>query len=125
VSKIKSPGAVAALGALGTDGLARHVVNENRPHKFCPQGPLYAKLIRCSAPVLALCRRLIEAGHEPERSLYAYRGAVLVRSIGEAARLRIATHGVGFEPLPECTQKAQAAAGLGAGDGDVHKGPAT
>jgi hypothetical protein len=38
--------------------------------------------------------------------LEASRGFTLclrVRSIGEGARLRIATHGVGFERVPECT----------------------
>jgi hypothetical protein len=45
-----------------------------------------------NAPVLALCRSLIEAGHDPESRLEAWRGPVLclvVRSIGEAARLRV------------------------------------
>lgn len=59
-----------------------------------------------SRSALALCRALIEAGRNPNRALHAYRGDVLalaVRSIGEGARLRIASHGVGFERLPECT----------------------
>jgi hypothetical protein len=59
-----------------------------------------------SAPVLALCRRLVAAGHDPETPLEPWRGDVLalrVRSIGEAARLRVATHSVGFERDPECT----------------------
>src|SRR6516164_9622984 len=57
-------------------------------------------------PVLALCRELIAAGHDPSRPLHAYRDGVLalrIRSIGEAARLRVATHGVGFESAQECT----------------------
>jgi hypothetical protein len=57
-------------------------------------------------PVLALCRALVGAGHDPRRPLHAYRGHVLalvVRSIGDGARLRVATHGVGFEGIPECT----------------------
>ena len=44
-----------------------------------------------TAPVLAMCRTLIDAGYDPERPLHAYRGEVLslrVRSIGEAARLQ-------------------------------------
>jgi hypothetical protein len=55
---------------------------------------------------LALARLLIEAGHDPATPLEAWRGETLclrVRSIGEGARLRIASHGVGFERLPECT----------------------
>jgi hypothetical protein len=45
-----------------------------------------------NAPVLALCRRLIEAGHNPTLPLEAYRGTTLclrVRSIGEGARLTV------------------------------------
>jgi hypothetical protein len=52
-----------------------------------------------AAPMLALCHKLVEAGHDPMLPLHAYRGDVLalkVRSIGEAARLRVAPHGVAF-----------------------------
>jgi hypothetical protein len=45
-----------------------------------------------NAPVLALCRRLIEAGHDPSARLEAYRGTTLslrVRSIGEGAKLTV------------------------------------
>jgi len=62
--------------------------------------------VRSTAPVLALCRRLVEAGHDPATPLEAWRGDVLclrIRSIGDGAALRIGTHGVGFERLPECT----------------------
>jgi hypothetical protein len=52
------------------------------------------------APVLALCRLLIEAGHDPDLPLEAYRGDVLcllVRSIGVAARLTVdESHGCRF-----------------------------
>ena len=44
------------------------------------------------APVLKLCRRLIEAGHDSALPLEAYRGAVLclrIRSIGEGAKLTV------------------------------------
>jgi len=44
------------------------------------------------APVLALCRALVKAGHDPNRPLRAYRGDVFclrVCSIGEGARLTI------------------------------------
>jgi hypothetical protein len=61
---------------------------------------------RGTAPVLTLCRQLIEAGHDPATPLEAWRGDVLclrIRSIGEGVALRIGTHGVGFERLPECT----------------------
>jgi hypothetical protein len=44
------------------------------------------------APVLALCRALIGAGHDPATPLEAYRGSTLclrVRSIGEGAKLTV------------------------------------
>jgi hypothetical protein len=47
---------------------------------------------RGRAPVLALCRLLIEAGHDPNLRLEAYRRDVLclrVRWIGAAARLTV------------------------------------
>lgn len=62
--------------------------------------------VKTPAPVLELSKALIKCGIDPATPLDAYRGKILclkVRSIGEAARLRTATHGVGFEPLPECT----------------------
>ena len=43
-------------------------------------------IARAHAPVLTLCRLLIEAGHNPSARLEAYRGSTLcltVRSIGE------------------------------------------
>jgi hypothetical protein len=44
------------------------------------------------APVLALCRALVAAGHDPGRALHAFRGATLclkVRSIDESSRLTV------------------------------------
>ena len=54
--------------------------------------------VKSGAPVLALCRKLIEAGHDPRTPLEAYRDDTLclrVRSIGEAARLRMDTDKTG------------------------------
>ena len=54
--------------------------------------------VRSPSPVLALCRKLIEAGYDPGTPLEAYRGDTLclrVRSIGEAARLRMDTDKTG------------------------------
>jgi hypothetical protein len=51
------------------------------------------------SPVVALCRALIEAGHDPATPLHVLRGntlALRIRSIGEAARLEVSQHGVGF-----------------------------
>ena len=48
--------------------------------------------VRASAPVLALCRELIAAGHDPSRPLHAYRGDTLVlkvRSIDEGAQYTV------------------------------------
>lgn len=47
--------------------------------------------VRNSAPVLAMCCKLVEVGFDPARPLEAWRGPVLcltVRSIGEGARLK-------------------------------------
>jgi hypothetical protein len=55
--------------------------------------------INSSSPVLALCRKLVQAGHDPAWPLEAYRGDVLclrVRSIGDGARLEISGEGTGF-----------------------------
>jgi hypothetical protein len=55
-----------------------------------------------SSPLLTLCRKLIEIGHNPGLALLAYRGAVLalkVRSIGEAAGLEVNGDGTGFRPV--------------------------
>jgi hypothetical protein len=53
-----------------------------------------------AAPVLALCRLLVDAGINPAQPLDAYRGDTLclhVRSIGEAAKLEIDGKGCGFK----------------------------
>ena len=60
--------------------------------------------IESPSPLLDLCRALVEAGCDPATPLEAYRGNVLclrVRSIGEAAKLKIGSDGVGFKPLSE------------------------
>jgi hypothetical protein len=52
-----------------------------------------------SSPVLALCRKLLDAGVDPTTPLDCYRGttpALHVRSIGEAANLEV--EGIGFRP---------------------------
>jgi hypothetical protein len=55
--------------------------------------------VRSSTPILSLCRDLIDAGCFPWEPLEAYRVDVLclkIRSIGEAARLRVNPKGTGF-----------------------------
>jgi hypothetical protein len=60
--------------------------------------------VRGPAPLLALCRLLVEAGHDPATPLEAWRAGggpcLRIRSIGAGARLRVSTHGGGFERLP-------------------------
>lgn len=54
---------------------------------------------RGHAPVLKLCRLLVEAGYDPGAQLEACRGdlrALLVNSIGDGARLEINGRGTGF-----------------------------
>jgi hypothetical protein len=49
--------------------------------------------VRARSPVLALCRKLIEAGHNASQPLHVYRGdklALIVRSIGAGAALTVA-----------------------------------
>ncbi len=51
---------------------------------------------RGSSPVLAICRKLIEAGFDPDLPIRADRGDVLcltIRSIGEAAQLIVKSAG--------------------------------
>jgi hypothetical protein len=53
---------------------------------------------KSQSPVLALCRKLIDAGHDPATALEVYRGdtlALRVGSIGQAARLKIGSSGSG------------------------------
>jgi hypothetical protein len=55
--------------------------------------------VQGNTPVLALCRRLVEAGYDPETLLEAWRSDVLclrVRSICEGASLEINGDGTGF-----------------------------
>jgi hypothetical protein len=50
--------------------------------------------VRVAAPVFALCRKLVEAGHDPARPLHAYRGSMLpltVSSIGWGAKHTVET----------------------------------
>jgi hypothetical protein len=101
---VNSPGAVAAHGALEIDELGSHVVSQANLRRDFPQAPICAEFcgadrcvakgvgVRSSAPALALCRALIEAGHHPLRPLHAYRSGIMalaVRSIGEGAKFTV------------------------------------
>ena len=69
-----------------------------------PQAPIACQIIgsdRCvygglvvkhNAPVLAMCRKLIEAGYDPERPLEAHRGDTLclrISSVGYGAKFTV------------------------------------
>jgi hypothetical protein len=53
---------------------------------------------KSDAPVLALCRKLVEAGQNPSMPLEVYRGdtlALRVKSIGQGAELRVTADNTG------------------------------
>jgi hypothetical protein len=56
--------------------------------------------VQSPSPVLALCRKLIVYGFDPAIPIHVFRGgdtlALIVRAIGEAARLEINAKGTGF-----------------------------
>ena len=59
-------------------------------------------VVRHSAPVLAMCRALIDAGYDPERPLEAYRGQTLclrVSSIGYGAQYTVEESHCGGAPV--------------------------
>jgi hypothetical protein len=101
---MKGPGALAARGASEKDELGPHVASGNSLPEALAQAPIFAILlgsdrciaegisVRAYAPVLALCRALIDAGYDPKRALLSHRGgdlALAVRSIGEGALLTV------------------------------------
>jgi hypothetical protein len=58
--------------------------------------------VRGSAPVLAMCRKLVEAGYDPATPLHAYRGDTLcltVTSIGWGAEHTVADNVCGTPVL--------------------------
>ena len=126
MSKNGNPAAAAAAGGAGGFDLAgRQIGPVGKPEHQRLQGqrlvaPIRAEIIgsnQCRAerlsvsgpaPVLAMCRKLIEAGLDPARSLSAYRDDVLcltVRSIGKGAVLTVKERPCGptfvtWEPFP-------------------------
>jgi hypothetical protein len=113
-SSAAKPAAAAAANRLQEcDRLGGTIETSNTPIRR--EQAIRAELVgsdHCAAlgitarSLLELSRKLVANGHDPAMPIEAWRGNILclrARSIGEAARLRIATHGVGFERLPECT----------------------
>ena len=91
-------------------------IGSNSPNRSQRQAAIRAELrgsdeatalgitARWPSPVLALCRKLIEGGCDPERPMDVYRGDTVclhVRSIGEAAGLEVGPRGTGFVARPE------------------------
>jgi hypothetical protein len=112
------PNVLAANADGGGDtSLGQIATNFNLPvASGAPAGAIVTRLVgsdiatalgltaQSSSPVLLLCRRLVDAGHDPATLMHAYRGdtlALIVRSIGDAARLEIRGDGVGFRPSPK------------------------
>jgi hypothetical protein len=59
-------------------------------------------VVRHSAPVLAMCRALIDARYDPERPLEAYRGGMLclrISSIGHGAKFTVRDNRCGTPAL--------------------------
>ena len=69
--------------------------------------------INSSSPVLALCRALVESGHDTAIALDAYRGVLClrVRSIGDAAALEVNARGTGFVVRPASLVRANGGGG--------------
>jgi hypothetical protein len=71
--------------------------------------------VRAAAPVLAMCRKLLTAGYDPNRPLNAYRGNVLalrVCPIGEGAKLMVEDGPSGPHFRPYRGRETTAAASL-------------
>ena len=71
--------------------------------------------VKAASPVLALCRKLIDAGHDPATPLEAYRGdtlALQVKSIGRGAKLTVEDNSIG-RPTFRRWRDRQASGGAG------------
>jgi len=69
--------------------------------------------VRAYAPVMELCRRLVQAGEDPARPLHAYRREVLaitVRSIREGAKLTVEDDRLGTPRLRPWRARSDGAA---------------
>ena len=72
--------------------------------------------VRASAPGLAMCRKLLEAGYDPDRPLHCFRGETLamkISSIAYGARYSVSEpstgSGVRLVPYSDGPQKSGAA----------------
>jgi hypothetical protein len=82
-------------GAAGADAVICSLTGSDR----CSADGL---TVKHNAPVLAMCRALLDAGYDPERPLEAYRGDVLslrVSSIGYGAKFTVEESRSGGAPV--------------------------
>ena len=113
--KAAPPTVAAVLGARGSVSKTDRTSSIAKPSALQPL-PVRAVLIgsdccaaaglaaHSSAPVLALCRIMIGAGHDPATPLVVWRGntlALTIRSIGEGAKVEASPRGVGFVHRPD------------------------
>jgi hypothetical protein len=115
--KAAPPTVASVLGAQGNVSITGRTSSIANPSSKPPQAvSIRAELIGsdccsalgitacCSAPVLALCRKLVEAGNNSETPLEVWRRNTLVltiRSIGEGAKIEASPRGVGFVHRPD------------------------
>ena len=115
--KAAPPKPQARSGARGNVSIADRTSSTANPSSRSPQAvSIRAVLIgsdccaaaglaaHSSAPVLALCRIMIGAGHDPATPLVVWRGntlALTIRSIGEGAKVEASPRGVGFVHRPD------------------------
>ena len=67
--------------------------------------------VKAEVPVLALCRKLLEAGHDPATPLNVYRGKTLalrILGIGEAAGVRMSVDETGSPIFKRAETRAAA-----------------
>jgi hypothetical protein len=109
---VSTPKAGRRHSALNTQAIRAELAGSDR----CSAADI---AVRAPLPILKMCRRLIEAGHDRRRNLVCYRGdtlALTISSIGHGARLEINAKDSGFvrhravRPTPPICQNQRGAA---------------
>lgn len=107
----KSPAAAESDPPSGADSISSHPALALRAElRDSDTAAGFGITVTCNAPVLNLCRRLIEAGYPLETPMDVYRGETLalrVRTIGEAARLVVKSAGNGAPVFAVESRKVQ------------------
>jgi hypothetical protein len=102
----KNPGRLRGLMGKDTRGVTKR---EREFYRRSANNPIRAQLAgdictalgltaKSDSPILALCHKLVDAGHDPATPLAAYRGdtlALRVKSIGQGAQLRVTADNAG------------------------------